>query len=107
GSIAAAVQKVRAYAPKALTVEVECETLAQVREALAARADIIMLDNMTPAAMRKAVALVGKQATTEASGGVNLKNVRRIAETGVDTISIGALTHSAPAMDISMELLAG
>lgn len=107
GSIAAAVQKVRAYAPKALTVEVECETLAQVREALAAKADIIMLDNMTPAAMRKAVALVGKQATTEASGGVNLKNVRRIAETGVDTISIGALTHSAPAMDISMELLAG
>jgi nicotinate-nucleotide pyrophosphorylase (carboxylating) len=105
GSIGEAVRKVRAYAPKGRKVEVECETLAQVREALAAKADIIMLDNMTPAAMRKAVALVGKQATTEASGGVTLKNIRRIAETGVDCISIGALTHSAPAMDISMELL--
>lgn len=105
GSIGEAVRKVRAYAPKRLKVEVECETLAQVREALAAKADIIMLDNMTPAALRKAVALVGKQATTEASGGVTLKNIRRIAETGVDCISIGALTHSAPAMDISMELV--
>ncbi|MEW6593926.1 MAG: carboxylating nicotinate-nucleotide diphosphorylase [Thermodesulfobacteriota bacterium] len=106
GSIGAAVNKVRNSAPKGLTVEVECENLAQVREALAARADIIMLDNMTPAAMRKAVALVGKHAVTEASGGVTLRNIRRIAETGVDCISIGALTHSAPAMDISMELVA-
>lgn len=105
GSIAAAVQKVRDYAPKGLTIEVECETLGQVREALAAQVDIIMFDNMAPATMRKAVALVGHAAITEASGGVTLKNIRRIAETGVDCISIGALTHSAPAMDISMELL--
>ncbi|HSR36697.1 MAG TPA: carboxylating nicotinate-nucleotide diphosphorylase [Desulfurivibrionaceae bacterium] len=105
GSIGEAVRKVRDYAPKRRTIEVECETLAQVREALTAGVEIIMLDNMTPATMRKAVALVGKKATTEASGGVTLKNIRRIAETGVDCISIGALTHSAPAMDISMELV--
>jgi len=105
GSIGEAVRKVRSHAPKGQKVEVECETLAQVREALAAKAEIIMLDNMTPATMRKAVILVDKQATTEASGGVTLKNIRRIAETGVDCVSIGALTHSAPAMDISMELI--
>ncbi len=105
GSIGIAVQKARDYAPKGLKVEVECETLAQVRQALAAKADIIMLDNMRPATMRRAVALVNDAAITEASGGVTLKNIRRIAETGVDCISIGALTHSAPAIDISMEFL--
>lgn len=105
GSIGEAVEKVRDYAPKKLKIEVECETLPQVRQALAARADIIMLDNMTPARMRKAVAIAKGKAVLEASGGITLKNIRRIAETGVDCISIGALTHSAPAVDISMELL--
>jgi nicotinate-nucleotide pyrophosphorylase (carboxylating) len=81
---------------------VETETLAEVAEALAAGADIIMLDNMDVAAMREAVALIGGKALAEASGGVNLETIRKIAETGVDIISVGALTHSVRAMDISM-----
>ena len=105
GSIAGAVQKVRDYAPKNLKIEVECETISQVRQALAAKADIIMLDNMTLSRMRQAVSLAKGKALLEASGGITLKNIRRIAETGVDCISVGALTHSAPAVDISMELL--
>ncbi|MFH7319929.1 carboxylating nicotinate-nucleotide diphosphorylase [Desulfurivibrio sp. D14AmB] len=105
GSILRAVAKVRAGNPNRLPVEVECETLAQVEEALAAQVEIIMLDNMAPAMMAQAVQRVRGRALLEASGGVNLENVRRIAETGVDRISIGALTHSAPARDISMEMV--
>lgn len=105
GSIAEAVRKVREYnGLNGPTVEVECETVAQVEEALAAGVEIIMLDNMSPAMIRQAVALVQGRALLEASGGVRLDNVRAIAETGVDRISIGALTHSAPAKDISMEI---
>lgn len=104
GSIAAAVERVRQFAPHTLKIEVETETLAQVKECLAARVDIIMLDNMTIAAMTEAVQYIAGQALVEASGGVTLENVRQVAETGVDIISIGALTHSAPASDISMEL---
>lgn len=105
GSIAAAVRKVREYNRRNMEVEVECETLAQVEEALAAGAEIIMLDNMSPPLMSRAVARIRGRAVTEASGGVNLANVRQIAASGVDRISIGALTHSAPARDISMEIV--
>ena len=104
GSITKAVQTLRDKAPHTLKIEVETENLAQVEECLACGVEIIMLDNMAPDLMRQAVALIGKRALVEASGGVNLTNVREIAETGVDLISVGALTHSARAMDISMRL---
>ncbi|MDG4476761.1 carboxylating nicotinate-nucleotide diphosphorylase [Thiovibrio frasassiensis] len=104
GSITKAVQTLRDKAPHTLKIEVETENLAQVEECLACGVEIIMLDNMAPALMRQAVALIGGRALVEASGGVNLTNVREIAETGVDLISVGALTHSARAMDISMRL---
>ena len=102
GGLTEAVRRAKSYIPHTLKVEVETETLAQVAEALAAGADIIMLDNMDTSAMREAVALIAGRALVEASGGVNLESIRGIAETGVDIISVGALTHSARAMDISM-----
>jgi nicotinate-nucleotide pyrophosphorylase (carboxylating) len=104
GSITEAVRRVRSRAPHTLKLEVEAATLAQVEECLACGVEIIMLDNMEPARMREAVALVAGRALLEASGGITLANVRRVAETGVDLISVGALTHSAPACDISMRL---
>jgi len=104
GGITEAIRRTRSYIPHTLKIEVETESLAQVSEALAAGADIIMLDNMTIPLMKESVALINGRALTEASGGVNLATVRAIAETGVDIISVGALTHSAPAMDISMLL---
>lgn len=104
GGITEAVKRARAYIPHTLKIEIETETLAQVNEALAAGADIIMLDNMNLDEMRTAVAAIGGRALVEASGGVNLERVRAIAETGVDIISVGALTHSSRAMDISMLL---
>jgi nicotinate-nucleotide pyrophosphorylase (carboxylating) len=85
-------------------VEVECDTLAQVREALAAGADSILLDNMTVPELREAVELTAGRARLEASGGVTLETVRALAETGVDFISVGALTHSARALDVSLEV---
>lgn len=104
-AIAAAVRRARTKFPK-LKVEVEADTLAQVRQAVAAGADIILLDNMPPARLRAAVRLVAGRAQTEASGGVNLQSVRDIARTGVDFISVGALTHSAGAVDIGLDYLA-
>jgi nicotinate-nucleotide pyrophosphorylase (carboxylating) len=101
-AVAAAVHRARKKFPK-LKVEVEADTLAQVRQAVAAGADIILLDNMPPALLRRAVKLVGGRAGTEASGGVNLKTVRAIAQTGVDYISVGALTHSTRAVDIGLD----
>ncbi len=103
GSISRAVAKARASVPHTVRIEVEAEDLAQVQECLDASADIIMLDNMDPAEMRQAVQLINGQALVEASGGVTLESVRQIAETGVDIISVGRLTHSAPASDISMD----
>ncbi len=100
--IAAAVKRARSAYPE-LVVEVEADTLDQVSDALAAGADIILLDNMTPAALKDAVRRVAGQAQTEASGGVNLQTVRSIAATGVDFISVGALTHSARAVDIALD----
>jgi len=102
GGITEAIARARAYIPHTMKIEVETETLAEVAEALTAGAEIIMLDNMDTAAMREAVAMIAGRALVEASGGVNLETVREIAETGVDIISVGALTHSARAMDISM-----
>jgi nicotinate-nucleotide pyrophosphorylase (carboxylating) len=103
GGVRAAVERIRATATE-LEVEVEAETLDDVREAIAAGADIVLLDNMPPSELREAVALVDGRARLEASGGVTLETVRRIAETGVDYVSVGALTHSAPALDVSMEV---
>jgi nicotinate-nucleotide pyrophosphorylase (carboxylating) len=100
--IAAAVGRARARHP-GLTVEVEADTLEQVDQALAAGADIILLDNMSADAMRRAVRRTAGRAKLEASGGVTLATVRAIAETGVDYISVGALTHSARAMDIALD----
>ncbi len=104
GGITRAVNLARAYIPHTMKIEVETETLSEVTEALEAAADIIMLDNMDLATMREAVTIIGGRVLVEASGGVNLETVRGIAETGVDIISVGALTHSARAMDISMLL---
>lgn len=101
-AIAAAVQRARAKYPQ-LKVEVEADTLEQVSQAADAGADIILLDNMSADQLRTAVALVNGRARTEASGGVNLTTVRGIAETGVDFISVGALTHSARAVDIALD----
>jgi nicotinate-nucleotide pyrophosphorylase (carboxylating) len=101
-AIAAAVQRARAKYPQ-LQVEVEADAPEQVGQAAAAGADIILLDNMSPARLRAAVKLVAGRAKTEASGGVNLKTVRAIAQSGVDFISVGALTHSARAVDIGLD----
>jgi nicotinate-nucleotide pyrophosphorylase (carboxylating) len=94
----------REKVPHTMKIEVETSSMDQVRECLSCAVDIIMLDNMEPGMMREAVKLAGGRALLEASGGINLDNVRSVAETGVDYISIGALTHSAPACDISMRL---
>ncbi len=102
-AIAAALQRARLKYPR-LRVEVEAETLEQVGQALAAGADVVLLDNMSLAQQRAAVKLVNGRAQTEASGGVNLATVRAVAETGVDFISVGALTHSARALDIALEI---
>jgi nicotinate-nucleotide pyrophosphorylase (carboxylating) len=102
GSIAKAVELVRKSTD--LPVEVECDSLDQVREALDAGVDAILLDNMAPGELREAVALAGGRARLEASGGVSLETVRAIAETGVDEISVGALTHSARSLDVSLEI---
>jgi len=103
GSIKNAVEKAF-WLHADVPVEVEVESLDELQQALDAGADIIMLDNMDPDTMRTAVELIGGKAIVEASGGVNLESIGRIAATGVDIISVGALTHSARAMDISMLL---
>ncbi|MEP6992557.1 MAG: carboxylating nicotinate-nucleotide diphosphorylase [bacterium] len=103
GDVGLAVRRARDLAPDGTRIEVECDRIEQVEASLVARADIIMLDNMAPALMRECVELVGGRAIVEASGGVNLDSVRNIAETGVDWISVGALTHSAPALDLAVD----
>jgi len=102
GGITAAIQRARQRVPHTLKIEVETSTMAEVDEAVAAGADIILLDNMGPDMLREAVARVAGKAVTEASGGVRLDTVRKIAESGVDLVSVGALTHSSRAVDISM-----
>ena len=103
GDIKIAVQRARAVGPAGIKVEVECDNLDQVRTAIDAGADVIMLDNMSLLELKEAVGLVDGSAVTEASGGVTLETVRRIAETGVDWISVGALTHSVPALDLALD----
>ena len=105
GSVAEAVRRARAAARPGLRVEVEAATLLQVREALAAKADMIMLDNMPLETMHQAVNLSGGRVPLEASGNMTIDRVRAVAETGVDFISVGALTHSARAIDISLDFV--
>jgi len=107
GGVAAAVRAARAVWGGMFRVEVEAATIDQAIEAVAAGADWIMLDNMTPPRMKKAVGLIAGRAKVEASGGIRLGNVRRIAETGVDFISVGKLTHSIRAIDLSLEIESG
>ncbi|MFO0096102.1 MAG: carboxylating nicotinate-nucleotide diphosphorylase [Gemmatimonadaceae bacterium] len=103
GDIAMAVSRARQLALPGTPVQVECDTLDQVDAALAAGADWVLLDNMSPERLREAVARCAGRAITEASGGVTLETVRTVADTGVDRISIGALTHSAPALDLGLD----
>jgi nicotinate-nucleotide pyrophosphorylase (carboxylating) len=107
GDIALAVRRAREFARAGIQVEVECDRRDQLVAALAAKADVILLDNMSCDEMRGCVELVGGAAIVEASGGITLANVREVAETGVDWISIGALTHSAPALDLALDFRAG
>jgi len=104
GGIANAIKSARKQARNLFKIEVETKSLDDVREALAAKADIIMLDNMSLDMMREAVKLINDRAPVEASGNVTLETIRAVAETGVDFISSGTLTHSAPAVDISMKI---
>jgi len=105
GSIAQAVERVRERVPHTMKIEVECDSLSQVEEALAAGAEIIMLDNMAPAEIRQGIELIGGRALSEASGSMTLDRVREVAECGVDFISVGGLTHSAPAVDIGLDMI--
>ncbi len=103
--VGGAIEAARQAAPHSLRVEVECDSLDQVREALEAGADAILLDNMSPDQLREAVQLIGGRAIAEASGGITLANVRAVAESGVDLISVGALTHSAPSLDLGLDFV--
>lgn len=105
GSVAKAVAMAKEYAPFVRKIEIEVETMEQVKEAVEAGADIIMLDNMTPEMMKEAVELIAGRAQTECSGNITKDNIAKILETGVDFVSSGALTHSAPILDISMKNL--
>jgi len=107
GSITQAVTRAKAGAPHTIKVEVEVEDLQELEEAIEAGADAVLLDNMAPAEMRKAVAVAKGRVLLEASGGVTLDTVNQVAASGVDIISIGALTHSAPATDISLNFILG
>lgn len=103
GSITAAVGQVRARWAEAFPIQVEVDTLAQLEEALACQVTAVLLDNMTPEQLRCAVAIAGRRCHLEASGGITLANVRAIAETGIDSISLGGLTHSARALDLGLD----
>ena len=105
GSVAKAVKMAKAYAPFVRKIEIEVETLDQVKEAVEAGADIIMLDDMTPEVMKQAVELIDGRAQTECSGNITKENIQKIREIGVDFVSSGALTHSAPILDISIKNL--
>jgi nicotinate-nucleotide pyrophosphorylase (carboxylating) len=108
GGVRRAVESARLAAPHLMKIEVEVSSQSQLREAMAVRADVIMLDNMSTAEIRESVELIRKQSAdviVEASGGVSLETVREIAECGVDLISVGAITHSATAVDISLKMM--
>jgi nicotinate-nucleotide pyrophosphorylase (carboxylating) len=103
GDVAVAVKRAVAHAPPGMLIQVECDTVEQVRAAVAAGADALLLDNMTNDALRESVRLAQGRCWTEASGGVTLDTVKAIAETGVERISVGALTHSAPSLDLALD----
>ena len=105
GSVAKAVAMAKEYAPFVRKIEIEVETMEQVKEAVEAGADIIMLDNMTPEMMKEAVELIAGRAQTECSGNITKENIETITKLGVDYVSSGALTHSAPILDISLKHL--
>lgn len=105
GGIKEAVEAAKSGAPQGINIEVEAASIEQVKQALEAGADMILLDNMSPATLKKAVGLCRGRALTEASGGVSEKNIVKIAETGVHMISVGALTHSVKALDLSLEIV--
>ncbi|SDO74514.1 nicotinate-nucleotide pyrophosphorylase [carboxylating] [Filomicrobium insigne] len=104
GGLSAAIERARTTAGHMVKIEVEVDTLQQLREAITHRIDAVLLDNMPPAILREAVAITHGRVLLEASGGVNLTTVRAIAETGVDLISVGALTHSAPVLDLGLDM---
>lgn len=104
GNIRKAISKIKSNAPLNVKIEIECSNIEQVKEALSCDIDIIMLDNMNLKQITSAIQLINNQVITEVSGNVNLQNIKQIAQTGVDIISIGRITHSAPAIDISMNL---
>jgi nicotinate-nucleotide pyrophosphorylase (carboxylating) len=104
GGIKNAISRARENVGQSVKIEVECDTLDQVREALQAGAELILLDNMPPATLREAVAIVGGKVLCEASGGINLQTVRGVAQSGVDIISVGALTHSVRALDVGLDI---
>ena len=106
GSVGEAIRRARAAAGHLVKLEAEVDTLDQLREALAAGADVVLLDNMAPAMLRQAVAITGGKAVLEASGGITLESVAAVAETGVDFISSGAITHSAPVLDLGLDFTA-
>jgi nicotinate-nucleotide pyrophosphorylase (carboxylating) len=103
GDIAMAVTRARGLAMNGTPIQVECDSLAQLDAAIAAGADWVLLDNMSPDLLREAVARARGRVITEASGGITLDTVRQVADTGVDRISVGALTHSAPALDLGLD----
>ena len=105
GGLSKAIEAARSLAGHMIKIEVEVDTLEQLKEVLGHKIDAVLLDNMTPATLTKAVKLVAGRCLTEASGGVNLDTVRAIAETGVDLISVGALTHSAPVLDLGLDFM--
>ena len=104
GSIAKALRQARAVTPALTKIEIECDTLAQVKEAAEAGADVIMFDNMSPAMMKKGIGIIAGRARTEASGGITLETIAAKAESGVDVISVGRMTQSAPAVDIGLDV---
>ena len=103
GSPAEAVRRARTRVGEEITVEVEIERLEELEEVIKAGADIVMLDNMLPSAMRAAVEIADGRVLLEASGGITLKTVREVAESGVDLISIGGITHSSPSLDVALD----
>lgn len=105
GGVEAAIERAQARAGHSVKIEVECDTLEQVERAAKAGADILLLDNMNPDTLRQAVALVDKRALCEASGGINLGTIRAVAQSGVDLISVGALTHGATNLDVGLDVL--
>jgi nicotinate-nucleotide pyrophosphorylase (carboxylating) len=104
GGVTAALRAARRGAPHTAKIQIECATLAQVEDAVAGAADAVLLDNMSIEQLREAVRHIAHRAVVEASGGITLDNIRAVGETGVDVISVGALTHSAPAIDMSMKI---